>query len=168
MLERRSRCNRSKPPVPRICISVSNRSYSPVLNALTTSCALIQARHEIPFRSIISTVLRNCIGSSSTTRTRRGSLRLPASGWELSFAGSLVCLSGISTLNSLPLPTWLETESLPPNRFTSPFVMESPSPKPSESKSGAARSKGWKMRCVVFSSIPIPVSLTCTERVPSS
>ena len=73
---------------------------------------------------------------------------------------------GSDTRNVLPLPTSLATVISPSSNPTSPFVIDSPKPKPSAFVSGAERSNGSKMRAAVSPLMPIPVSSTVSRSVP--
>ena len=86
----------------------------------------------------------------------------------VSFTGSSVVERGIRISKELPSPGRLDTEISPLSRLTSPRVIARPSPNPSASTSGAARSKGWNIRSTVFSSMPMPVSCMRTVRISFS
>ena len=135
--------------------------------ALTTSLALMHVRHETPLRSSISPTMRSWTGLSSTTSTRLGRRRLPDTGQVSCPACSVVNGNGRLTLNTLPSLIRLDTNISPPSRDTRPLVIESPSPNPSVSISGAARSNGQNIRPTVSSSMPMPVSLILTSSLPS-
>ena len=124
--------NRLKPSLSGICTSVRIKSKFLFLSAFPTSFTFLQVSQDTPLRSSISLITSSWTESSSTTSTWRGSSKFPVIKLFSTFSFSCVSTSGSSTRNTLPFPMELLTEILPPNNPTSPFVIESPNPNPSE------------------------------------
>ena len=90
--------------------------------------------------------------------------------WSLVFLTSVVSSTldnGILTVKRLPFPGLLSTWILPLRSFTVLATMESPSPKPSSVTALPNRSNGANILSCCSSVMPVPVSSTESENVPS-
>ena len=158
----------SIPSIPGIFQSIIMSSYGSFVSfasaAYLTPVSPSVTKHALsPISLSSSTALRQVCLSSSTIR-----LFIPSQAFGTCSSGASCSLSGMVTVNTVPLPGLLSTCISPFIRSMMFLVMAIPRPVPATFMPAWswARSKGWKICSRNDGSIPTPVSVQRNTKFP--